>query len=173
MTEQPAHPPIELTFRYTQRDYVRALRAHYATRLNVPLDVAVAVVIAACGAYLWTDPDLRWLGIVSIVVAVLFLAMLMAAFLVIPPLVFRFDPKLHHEYSLRFAPDGIHFRTTGIDSHLEWKLYQRALVDARSYLLYHGARYFSVIPKRVFQSADQERAFEQLLTQHIPQIKRR
>ena len=52
-------------------------------------------------------------------------------------------------------------------------MYSRALVDPHSYLLYYGSRQFTVIPRRVFQSADQQQAFEQLLTQHISKIVRR
>jgi hypothetical protein len=52
-------------------------------------------------------------------------------------------------------------------------MYSRALVDAHSYVLYYGSRQFTVIPKRVFQSADQRQAFEQLLTERISQIVRR
>ena len=77
------------------------------------------------------------------------------------------------EYSLTFSPEGIHFRTAHIDSQLQWSVYSRALVDAHSYLLYHGARQWSVIPRRVFQSRAEQEAFERLLAEHVPQIMRR
>ena len=51
-------------------------------------------------------------------------------------------------------------------------MYSRALVDAHSYLLYYGSRQFTVIPKRVFEGAEQQQASEQLLSQHISQILR-
>ena len=95
------------------------------------------------------------------------------AFTVIPPLIFRREPKLREDYSLNFSPEGIHFRTAHIDSQLEWSMYSRALIDAHSYVLYYGSLQFSVIPKRVFQSVEQMQAFEQLLTQHVSQIVRR
>jgi hypothetical protein len=81
---------------------------------------------------------------------------------------FRREPKLHDEYSLIFSPGGIHFRTDHIDSQLEWSLYNRVLVDAHSYVLYYGKRSFTVVPKRVFETADQRVAFEHLLSQKIP-----
>jgi hypothetical protein len=49
-------------------------------------------------------------------------------------------------------------------------MYSRVLVDAHSYVLYYGTRSFTVIPKRVFQSADQKSAFDELLVQHVPKI---
>jgi hypothetical protein len=96
--------------------------------------------------------------------------MLLAAFVILPPLAFRLEPKYRDDYSLIFSPEGIHFRTVHIDSQLQWSLYSRALVDAYSYLLYSGSRTFSVIPKRVFESSEQERAFEELLARHVPKI---
>lgn len=164
---------ISLTFRYAERDYVRALRAHYASRLRLRFDIVVAVVLACIGAYLWRSPSLHWLGLACVVVAVAFGLILVVAFSVIPPLAFRREPKFHDEYSLTFSPEGIHFCTAHIDSQLQWSMYSRALIDAHSYLLYYGSRQFTVIPKRVFQSAEQRQAFEQLLTQHASQIVRR
>jgi hypothetical protein len=52
-------------------------------------------------------------------------------------------------------------------------MYSRALIDAYSYLLYYGPRSYTIIPKRIFQNSEQQAAFEQLLTQKIPQILRR
>jgi YcxB-like protein len=159
---------INLSFRYLESDYVRALRAHYASRLRLRVDAVVTLVLLGGGIYLWTLPSLRWLGLACVVLAVLFAAILIAAFTVIPVLVFRREPKFRDEHSLTFSPEGIHFRTVHIDSQLQWSLYSRALVDAHSYVLYYGSRQFTVIPKRVFQNAEQQQAFEQLLRQHIP-----
>ena len=165
--------PINLSFRYVQSDYVRALRAHYASRLNLPLDLLVTVLLAGVGAYFWRSPSLHWLGVGSVVVSVGFAITLVAAFTIIPPLAFRNEPKFRDEYSLAFSSDSIHFRTAHIDSQLQWSTYSRALVDAHSYLLYYGSRQFTVIPKRVFQSPGQQQAFEELLTQSVAEIVRR
>ena len=164
---------VILSFRYLESDYVRALRAHYASRLRLRLDIVVAVVLVGIGGYLWQSPTTHWLGVGSVVVAAVFGLLLIAAFTIIPPLVFRREPKFRDEYSLIFSSEGIHFRTAHIDSQLQWSIYSRALVDAHSYVLYYGSRQFTVIPKRVFQSSEQQQAFELLLTQHISQIVRR
>ena len=164
---------IHLSFRYAESDYVRALRAHYASHLRLRLDVVITVVLIGIGVYLWRSPSLHWLGLTCIVVAVVFALMLVAAFTVIPSLAFRREPKFRDDYSLTFSPEGIHFRTAHIDSQLQWSMYSRALVDAHSYVLYYGSRQFTVIPKRVFQSVEQQQVFEQLLTQRVSQIVRR
>ncbi len=164
---------INLSFRYAEIDYVRALRAHYASRLRLRLDIVVTFVLAGIGTYLWHSPRGHWLGLACIVVAVAFGLMLVAAFTIIPPLAFRREPKFRDDYSLTFSPKGIHFSTAHIDSQLQWSMYSRALIDDYSYVLYYSSRQFTVIPKRVFQSVEQQQAFEQLLTQHVAQIVRR
>jgi hypothetical protein len=165
-----ANSTVSLSFRYSEIDYVRALRAHYASHMRLWLDIVVVVAVGIAGAYLWRSPGSRWLGIGFIGVAGIFALMLLAAFVVIPPLAFRREPKFRDEYSLTFSPEGIHFNTAHIDSQLQWSMYSRVLVDAHSYVLYYGTRSFTVIPKRVFQSADQKSAFDELLVQHVPKI---
>ncbi|MBI3644613.1 MAG: YcxB family protein [Acidobacteriales bacterium] len=164
---------VDVSFRYSESDFVRAMRAHYATHLRLRLDIAVAIVCAIVGAYLWRSPSTHWLGIGFVSVSAVFALILVAAFAVIPRLVFRREPKFRDDYSLTFSPGGIHFRTAHIDSQLQWSMYSRALVDAYSYILYYGWRSFTVIPKRVFQSAEQQNAFEHMLAQNIPKISRK
>ena len=160
---------INLTFRYSESDQVRAMRAHYADHLRLWLDICAVVVVGMVGIWLW--PSLS--GKVFLGVSASFILILFAVFVVIPPLAFRREPKFRDEYSLTFSPDGIHFQTAHIDSNLAWNLYSRALVDAHSYMLYYGSRTFTVIPKRVFQNTEQQAAFDQLLTQHVPVIVRK
>ncbi len=164
---------INLSFRYSENDYVRALRAHYASQLRLPLDILVIIILIAAGACFWRSPSLHWFAVGGIALAVVFALMLVAAFTVVPALVFRREPKFHDDYSLAFSPEGIHFRTAQIDSQLQWSIYSRALVDAHSYVLYYGSRQFTVIPKRVFESIEQRQAFEQMLSEHISNIVRR
>jgi hypothetical protein len=99
-----------------------------------------------------------------------FALMLITAFGIIPSVIFRRETKFRDEYALTFSPDGIHFRTSHIDSQIQWGMYSRALVDSHSFVLYYGARSFTVIPKRVFQSSEQQTTFEQLLAQKVPKI---
>ena len=153
-------------------DYVRALRSHYASRLRLRIDIVITIVLLGIGAYLWRSPTLHWLGLACISLAIAFALMLIAAFTIIPLLAFRREPKFRDDYSLTFSPEGIHFRTAHIDSHLQWSMYQRAVINGHSYVLYYGTFQFTVIPKRVFQSIEQQQAFEKLLAQHVSKIVR-
>jgi len=161
---------VSLQFRYSEQDFVRAMRAHYASRLRLRLDIIITVVTAAVGIYFLRSPDSRWYGMTFVGVSTIFALILIAAFVIIPPLVFRREAKFRDEYSLTFSPEVIHFRTAHIDSQLQWSTYSQALVDAHSFVLYYGGGSFTVIPKRVFQNAEQQRLFEQLLSQKIPKI---
>lgn len=51
-----------LSFRYLQSDYIRALRSHYSSQLRVRFDIFAAIVAALLGAYLWRFPDYHWLS---------------------------------------------------------------------------------------------------------------
>src|SRR5438105_7376131 len=120
---------VNLSFRYVEADYVRAMRAHYASRLRLPLDIAVTLGVAVFGAYEWR----QWanaFGITLLGVSGIFALILVAAFAVMPRISFRSQPKFRDEYSLRFSPEGVHFQTAHIDSDLQWGMYTSAFVDA-------------------------------------------
>jgi hypothetical protein len=162
--------PINLSFHYSRSDIVHAMRSHYASYMRPRLDIVMAVALAVVGACLWRSPDSHWSGVFAIGASAVFVVFLFAAFIILPPLAFRLGPKYRDDYSLVFSPEGIRFRTVHIDSRLQWSLYSRALVDYYSYILYYGSRSFTVIPKRVFQSREQQTAFEDLLAHHVPKI---
>jgi hypothetical protein len=164
---------IHLTFRYSERDYVRALQSHYATYLYLPLDIPVTIGVAILGRYLLTSPTTYWIGLACIIISSLFAQLLIVAFTIIPSVVFHKEPKFRDDYSLTFSSEGIHFRTEHIDSQLQWDFYSSVLILPHSYLLYYGTRQFTVIPTRVFQTIEQRQDFEQLLMQYISPIVRR
>jgi len=164
---------MHFTFRYSEEDFVRAMRAHFALRLKPKLDIALAVALALLGAYFWQVENSIWFGVVPIVISAIFMLMLVLAFGVLPRQLFRREPKYRDEYDLTFSPDEIHFRTQHINSHLQWSMYSRALIDSHSFILYYGVGSFTVIPKRVFESAEQKAMFEHLIAIKIPKVFRK
>jgi YcxB-like protein len=161
---------IHLAFRYSEQDIVRALRTHIASRLRLKLDIVMVLVLALFGVYTWRSLDSPVYGMVLVGVCAVFVLVVIVAFGVIPAVIFRREAKFRDEYSLTFSSEGIHFRTVHIDSQLQWSMYDRALVDAHSFVLYYGARSFTVIPKRVFETAEQLAAFRRLIELKIPEI---
>ncbi len=162
---------ISLRFKYTEEEYVAAMRlymmrsADFITRLTICGLYAVAVI------FLFT-----WLGF-SVDTEVILLFILAAclpfliAFLhlfVLPRQRFRSDPKFKDEYFLQFSEDGIQFKTAQIDALIQWSLYTKVLENDRFYLLIYGKSMISVIPKRAFSSAAQEASFDALLRTKLP-----
>src|SRR5215469_16600724 len=119
---------VNLSFRYVESDYVRALRTHYASRLRLPLDIILIVGLTSLAIYEVRSRSL-WFGIALFVVCGLFALMLIAAFTVVPRIAFRNQPQFRDDYSLVFSQQGIHFRTTHINSELQWQMYTHAVVD--------------------------------------------
>lgn len=163
---------VHLSFRYSEQDYVRAMRAHLKSRLRLKLDIVVIVLAAVLGFYEWRSLDSAWWGVGLIFLSGVFALVLAVAFGVVPRMVFRGEPKFRDEYSLAFSGGGIHFQTVHVNSQLEWSTYNRALVDAHSFVLYHGRRSFTVIPKRVFETPEHLAGFERLLSEKVREIVR-
>jgi hypothetical protein len=166
----PMDSTVHLSFRYSEKDYVRAMRAHLKSRLRLKVDIVVIVLAAGFGFYEWHSLDSPWWGISLVFVSAVLALVLAVGFGIVPKVVFRTEPKFRDEYSLAFSGDGIHFQTAHIDSQLEWSIYNRALIDAHSFVLYHGGRSFTVIPKRVFEAPEHLATFERLISEKIPKI---
>jgi hypothetical protein len=158
---------VKLAFRYTENDYARGLRLHYANTLHPKRDGVISIVMAVVGAYFWLTTEPRWIGITLTAVSGLLILLLLAAFFVIPKLVFRREPKFRDDYSLTFSTEGVHFQTAHIDSNLKWEIYTHVLTDSKSYILYYGKASFTIIPKRAFESVSQQQSFEELLAKFV------
>jgi hypothetical protein len=166
-------PSIHLSFKYAESDVVSALRAHYRSRLRLPLDISVTALLIFLGCYFWRSSDSHWLGVLFVTVAATFAVILISVLGLVPVLIFRREPKYRDEYSLDFSSEGIHFWTAHIDSRLEWSLYTNALVTDQSYILYYGDSALTVIPRRVFDSTEQQNQFDELVVANIPKIVRK
>jgi hypothetical protein len=171
--DYPMDSTVHLSFRYSEQDYVRAMRAHLKSRLRLKVDIVVIVLAAGLGLYEWHSLDSPLWGVSLVLVSVVLALVLVVGFGIVPKMVFRGEPKFRDEYSLSFSGNGIHFQTAHINSQLEWSMYRRALVDAHSFVLYHGSRSFTVIPKRVFETPEHLANFERLISEKIPEISRR
>ena len=81
-------------------------------------------------------------------------------------MIYRSQPKLKDEYRLEFRDDEIGFKTMHIDAKLNWSIYHSWLRDNEFYILYHGPRDVSVIPRRAFANGDDE-LLKDMLTRKI------
>ena len=105
------------------------------------------------------------LGIIGV-----FIALLLAARFIMPYYIYKHSIINRGEYFLEFSEEGIHFKASGIDSKLNWTMYNHVVADSEHYMLYYGKNQYTIIPKRVFKPADQLKAFEILLQKHIKDV---
>jgi hypothetical protein len=162
-------PPVSLRFQYTEDDYVRAMRLHHSRLLRLPRDyvIGTCMVLFSAGVLAWHP--WRWLGGVALAISVLFLAMCLYGGVLLPRLMFRRTPKLHHAYALDFGREDILFRTEGIESRVAWSFYSGLRSDAHTHLLVYGnAAGFTALPRRIFADAAQEEAFLSLAREALP-----
>ncbi len=108
-------------------------------------------------------PALAWLLVFA---GALMLLLLMFAVLLLPHMIYRSQPKLKSEYRLRFRDEGIVFQTDEIDAQLKWTMYHSWIRDEEFYILYHGKRDVSVIPRRALKD-EADKSLGELLRKHI------
>ena len=161
---------INICFHCSEVEYVRGQRAHLALHMQLGSSILAIPLIGISGALLWLTRTLHWLGVALIGISLALAFILGTVFLLIPPLTFRRESRLQEDVSLTFSPESVHLKTKDVDSQLQWSTFSMALIDSHSYLLYSGKSSFALIPKRVFQDADQQKEFEQQLLQQIPKI---
>ncbi len=164
---------VTVDFTYSQQDCLRAWRRHFRERMNLPLDIGVGAVLAAIGLWQWWTQGLRGLSLAALGSAAALALLVLSALYFVPLIAYRRNAKLKQPYHLRFAEEGIEFRTDNIESRLGWELYSRALIDHHSYLLYHGKAEFTIIPKRVLPDEESRRRFERLIESKVQAIIRR
>ncbi len=160
--------PIHLKFRYTEADWVAAMRLHFRQTLKLRRDLAAAIVIGflgfAFGASYGFTMLLPWVLAGGAALVVLLVA---AAWYVVPGWSFQRSPKLHDEYDLLFSEEGIDFRIAHVGSKFDWTRYRGYLADESCWLLYYGKATFTAIPKRLFPTAEDAQGFAQLIQRKL------
>lgn len=159
--------PIAITFKFTRDEYVRAMRRHYKSGLKVPRDVIVGVAGIAGGLYVALASSLGWIGWLLFSLSAILLAMVAYAKFALPTVIYNSEPKLRNEYRLSFSDDGIGFKTDGIDSTLQWSVYESWLSDDDFYILYHGRRGLTVIPRRALALGNADTRLREILERRV------
>ena len=147
--ESPRHADfVVAVFAISRDEHVRAMPRHYKSKLQVKCDVIGGLLAVIAGLFLIRTMEVDVIAWLLIGAGGLLLATVGCSIFLVPHLIYRSQPKLKSEYRLEFDEDGIRFRTDDIDSRLKWSIYTSWLRDEEFYVLYHGARNLSVIPRR-------------------------
>lgn len=161
---------MKVTFQYTQDEYARAFWMNSRKRRNPKLDTVMIIVTLVFGGWSLMEGKIFW-GWLALGTAGLLIGLLTAGRFFIPYFVYNRYIRNRGEYTLDFTQDGIHFKTTNIDSNLNWSMYTHVLSGPEHYLLYYGKDQYTIIPRRVFESPDQLHAFDRLLKQKVKSVK--
>ena len=158
---------LSLSFSYQPGEYARALRRVQISKLRAVRDAVIAASVLGLAAFLWLFNGYSWVVGVMLVSILFFGLLLGFGVFVVPALVSRSQPKLREPYNLRFSDEGVHFRTTGIDSNLSWSLYSSWRQDSDFVYLFHGPRDVTILPRRAFSNADDEALFVRLISRRF------
>ncbi len=158
--------PLEITFTYTRDEYLLAMQRHFKTVLKMRRDVIAGIAAIGFGL-VCISFGLGWFAWVLLISGLLLLAMEAYARFLLPGMIYNSQPKLKNEYRLVFSDDGIGFKTDGVDATLQWSLYESWLSDPDFYIMYHGKRNLTVLPRRVLTSDDTDGRFREMLEKHI------
>ena len=159
---------VHLEIDHKADEHVRAERLYYSRRSKFArVDKLVALLLVVIGIVAVITVGVRWWSVIWFVLAPLEFFNLLS----IAPLVtkYRFSrtPKFRELNHITFRDDGIHFRTTSIDSKLEWSFYDGVLEDEQLFLLAYGGQMYSVIPKRCFRDPASLATFRSLIESKI------
>jgi YcxB-like protein len=142
------------------------MKRHYQSALQVRRDVVGGLLAIAGGSYMLLSFDAGWFAWLLLGAGVVLLAMVGYALFVLPNMIYQSQPKLKDQYSLTFSDDGIAFKTINIDATLQWSFYHSWLFDDDFYIMYHGRRDLSVIPRRSLTDGD-DLHLRELLTKNV------
>ncbi|HYY59164.1 MAG TPA: YcxB family protein [Pyrinomonadaceae bacterium] len=158
---------VRLHFKYTEKEWVAATRLYLIGQPMLLLRFGAAFLLLALAFTFFAAINEAAMSLFLLSTGMVLFVFVLALFLVFPRQRFRSDPKYRDEYSLEFTEDGIHFVTEQVDSRLNWSLYNRVLENESFYVLVYGKGMISVIPKRAFTAAAQEKAFRSLLRRKL------
>jgi hypothetical protein len=161
---------IKLEFQYDQKEFTVGMRDYL---LPITLTVkkrdwvlASLFLVVVVGVLVLTGDLPFWLP----VVAVIFILGVLTFYngYIVPLLTWRRQPTLADRYSVEFSDEGVQCNTSTTNTQMQWQAYQRVIETKQYYYLVLSKFVVSVIPKRVFSSAQEEAAFRELIKRNLP-----
>ena len=166
--------PIQLKFTHTEAEYLAATRLLLIGQKVLLIRTIAFLVLVIFGIVmmsLLSDFALPLWAAMALGVLIAF-GIAYMGLVDAPRKFFRKDPKMRDEFTLTFSEEGVAVKTTQIDSKLAWSLYKGVLENKTLYMLMYNepARLtMTVVPKRVFRSANEEMEFRRLVHRQVDQ----
>ena len=164
---------VEVTFKYTQSEYVKAERLYlFSSNTITRTSIVILGIYLAFALFLFFHSPFDAISCIILGVALLASAIAIYVYFYAPAYKFKQTEKYHEEYTLLFAKNCIKFKTATIDSELQWSLYSELWESADYYFLLYSGRMYTLIPKRVFANSASRRAFEDIALSSLNRAKR-
>jgi YcxB-like protein len=166
-----ANEAVQLSFRYSEEEYLAAVRFYFWHSKTLLARVVVTYVLLSAGLAML--PLLMGFSLAVWFHPALFVIASVALFhgYVVdrPRTYFRGDPKFRDEYHLTFTNAGIEFYTQNMSSMTAWNFYSGVVENDSFYILIYGKNIhsLSIVPKRAFQSSNQDTIFRQILRRNV------
>jgi hypothetical protein len=158
---------IEVRVRYTRDDFVAAIRTHIALRsklLRWFVAVPIGLVFVGLGIVGGVREGWHWAPVLSILTGVFFFVSLVSIYVLQPRRFFRDNRDLFDaDWVYRFSRDVFFVERKDTSSTHTWDAVSRVVDSRDGYLLLLKTEQFLVVPRRGFRSADDERAFREML----------
>ena len=169
----PNNKSVQLTFRYTEDEYIAAMRFYLLRSREVLARLVIGYGLFAGGLVVLNVLLEFTLPVWSIVAFILLAGVSWVySYLVdVPRRFFRSEPKFREEYTLTFTDAGIDLKTQGISASIAWTYYTGMLENGRFYFLTYGQNIHapSIFPKRAFRDSEQETIFREMLRRNVDQ----
>ncbi len=154
---------VELTFKYTQKEFVKAERKYmFGSKIITKTSVVIEALYFPFSIWYLYYTSANALSIVAVVIATLALIMGCIRYIYEPMYRFKRTAKYQEEYNLILGMDGIKFKTPTIHSELNWEVYVGLWESDECYYLVQASRMYTLIPKRAFADMTSQQAFEEI-----------
>ena len=159
---------IEVAFRLSRSEYVRALRfclrkRHLVSWIQL-LTIAVALALAVVMARVMERVSVlcTMLFVLAVMLAVMLAVYSLYQYLLKPGRIFDRDPMLHREVRFRFNGEDIARQDSEVAVLLDWRV-SKVWRNRDFYFLFEGKESYILLPRRAFGSAEEEKQFERLV----------
>jgi hypothetical protein len=157
---------VTVRFVNFELDYIEAYRVYYygANRSNI--DLVIEIIALIMGSILFNVSGFSLAGAILIIAGIIGIIIRIIGYYVLPSIRYRREPKYKEEYLLEFDDEEIRFKTTSVESRLEWSIYNKVIETEKLYILVYSRDGFSIIPKRAFLSKSDELEFKNLIDKY-------
>jgi hypothetical protein len=136
---------------------------YYSKTQKRKFDIVLGLVFSLVSVVLFVFLEQAYIYILLFCVGVLLFLFSLYKGSIYSKIRFAKDKKFNEEYEISFNDQGIHFKTTSINSEIKWNFYTRVWETQKFFYIFYGKDIFSLIPKRAFKKDENITEFRELV----------